>query len=428
MVGAIQTSLSQCKLLQGLLKGLSKLENKTLHLTTTAYEWCSVICKNYSTLADSKDLLYLSLEIGFHHLDPQNKVVELVHTQYHQLMAKVIFESSNGEVIADLLYAWTSESLFDKPYPLLSMCAGCIINSHHLQPFSSRLRRLFIRSIELIGYQEFKQFGVEEFAGLLDILHINIEDIDNKVVWIKLLLDVIQCSEGIQHLSYECWKLLVKLVVSLSYIPRVQPYTPHIITFLKDTKWWGKLTCWIVAIGGLWPPEQGQTTEEELELAMVSLFCKQPSAVQEVGQWISQMLGTQPGLSMSYNSRSQFKQFQSAYKRACNNLAQQPMMSTRETKGPAHPQQSNLSQTSMDDSFYYTDNHNLVAGGGSLYAPPDGTVYRPYSPIPSSRDTYDMRTPDLVGGGSYIYELPDGISYIPYTLPGYWYQPVQYSY
>ena len=165
MVAAINTSHYHCKLLEDLLSDLASSETQTIHLTELAYEWCSVVCKNYPGLENGKDLLLLSLEIGFHHLNFQYRWIEakLVHTEHHQGLADIVFESKSGEAIADLLYAWTSESNSHQPYTLLNICAKHLIDLHYLHPFPPRLRHMIICSISLIGYQEFKQVGVEGF-------------------------------------------------------------------------------------------------------------------------------------------------------------------------------------------------------------------------------------------------------------------------
>ena len=324
MITAIETSHPQCKLLQDLLTTLSKMEKRTHHLTMMAYKWCSVICKKYSTLTDGKGLLFLSLEIGFHHLSPQEKLLKLVHTKYHHNMAKIVFESGNSEVIADLLHAWTSQSLFDEPYPLLTVCARYLAIPHYLEPFPPRLQRLAIRCIELIGHQGFKDVGVGRFVGLLDDLHVAEKDMDSSVKWVEIFLDIIQTPGGIQQLSDKYWELLINLIVSTSQAIPGRPYAPHIIPFLKGKKEWNKLKCWIGIVCILWPPENDKTVEEELEQVMVSLFHQQPSTIQEFGQWVEQYIGRSLPSHTAYTAlQTQPQSFQYIYQRACSKAAQE---------------------------------------------------------------------------------------------------------
>jgi hypothetical protein len=103
----------------------------------------------------------------------------LTHTEHHRGLVDVVFQSQESEVIADLLHAWTTESMSHDPaYTLLGFCAEHLVGLHDLVPFSPRLRRLVIRSVELIGYKGFEGVGVERFIGLLNHLHVTVEDMD----------------------------------------------------------------------------------------------------------------------------------------------------------------------------------------------------------------------------------------------------------
>ena len=136
-----------------MLHGLIELETRPMCLTETAYDWCSVICENRESLGDWEGLLLTSLEIGFRHLDPQDRhtVPTLTHTERHLEMADVVFRSQESEAIADLLHAWTTSTT--PAHTLLNTCTKHLLALHNLMPFSSRLRRLAMRSFELIGYE-----------------------------------------------------------------------------------------------------------------------------------------------------------------------------------------------------------------------------------------------------------------------------------
>jgi len=247
-------------------------------------------CENYSSLEDGNDLLLLSLEIGFRHLDPKNTWIgaKLTHTEYHLQLASIVFESKDGEAVADLLHAWTSRSSSHELYTSLHICAKYLIGLHHLYPFSSRLQHLIIDAIPLIGYQEFKQAGLEGFFELLDNLQVCVEDIDHEGEWAGLLLDIIQSSEGIQKLSLPYWELLVELAVSYSWALEDHTYIPHTMISLKEAEEWDKLECWMGIIWTSWPPEEGKTTEEDLGPMTLSLCHQLPGAVQKLGQWMEQ--------------------------------------------------------------------------------------------------------------------------------------------
>ena len=160
-----------------------------------------------------------------------------------------------------------------------------------LQPSSQRLRRLVIRAIGSVGYQEFKQAGAEEFFELLNHLHASIEDMDDNKDWATLLLDIIEHSEGIRRLPHSYWRLLVELLFSESQRPRDVSWNPHIITSLEREQEWDKLECWMGVVWMAWPPEGGKTTEEDLERVMRSLSHHRRGAIQSLGEWMERWGG-----------------------------------------------------------------------------------------------------------------------------------------
>ena len=277
------------KLPRHVLHDLTKLENRPGCLTEMAYEWCSTICENYQNLEYRESLLLLSLEIGFRHIDAQNphSPAELTHTIHHRQLVDIIFESGDGESIADLLLAWTfRENHSGEQCTLLNMCVRHLVGLHQRVPFSSRLRRLVIRSITLIGYRGFEEVGVEGLIEVLNHLHIGIEDTGGEVGWGKLLLDIIQSPEGLQHLSHQYWELLVepKILRSLWEESEIT-YNPRVAVSLEEAEEWDKLHYWMGVVWTLWPSETSGTTED-LERAMISLFHQRPGAPQKLKQLV----------------------------------------------------------------------------------------------------------------------------------------------
>ena len=162
------------------LSNLIRFENH--YLAGMAYEWCSLICENGQGLKDRE-----SLDIGFRRIDLAHQRVEglrLDRTEHHRRLADVVLGSGDSEAIADLLHAWTLDGRCYKPTRmLLGTFTGHLVDLHNRVSFSSRLRRLVIRSVEVIGYKGFEGGGVERFIGLLDNLHFTVEDIDKKFKW-----------------------------------------------------------------------------------------------------------------------------------------------------------------------------------------------------------------------------------------------------
>jgi hypothetical protein len=258
-----------------------------------AYTWFSVFCEDPTSLADRKDLLLLSLELGFRHLESRFNWVEanLTHTHHHQQMIDIVFKSGDSGAIVDFLHAWTSFGYFHTPHTSLNMCASNLVNLHDLDPSSLRLRQLVIRAAGNISYQAFEQAGVERFIGLLDGLHVSVEDVDgtdDRTKWITLLLETAQSSEGIQLLSHQYWELLVELALMETWWLRGTTHLPHklVLESLEGAKEWDKLESWMALLWTIWPPEVGKTAEEDLEHIMLSLSHNQPGAFQKLEEWM----------------------------------------------------------------------------------------------------------------------------------------------
>jgi len=276
------------RFIQCMLGDLIKLENRPECLTKIAYEWCSVICKNRDRFEDWERLLHICLEIGFRHLNfgsPSAKT-SITHTEHHRGLVDVVFKTQETEVIADLLHAWTTRNMSrGLGHELLSSCVGHLVGLHNLVPFSPRLRRLVIRSVELIGYGGFEGVGVKRFVELLNHLHVTIEDVVNAHSWARLLSDTIQSSEGIQHLSHSYWGLLVEPEVLDSWVTLDPTRSLQTIKYLTETKEWSKLECWM---GFVWVMGSGGMTEEDLERSTVLLSRQRPGALQKLKQRMEQ--------------------------------------------------------------------------------------------------------------------------------------------
>ena len=270
------------------------MENHPRYLTDMAYEWCSVICMNYQNLVDGQRLLFLSLEIGFRHINPKNIALwrPLTHSEHHHKLADIVFGSGDNETIADLLLAWTFGYGYNdlSSGPLIT-CARHITLQVKPQPFPSRLRKVITHSIGAIGYKGFREVGMEGFIALLDSLHVVAEDgtVGWWQQWTILLLDIIQSSGETQHLSHHYWELLIELSIFISQSPEPCPtYNPEIITSLKDAQEWDKLEHWMGVVWMVWPPKDDETMEKGLKSGMQSLFHHQPGAIQKLQQWMGQ--------------------------------------------------------------------------------------------------------------------------------------------
>ena len=267
------------------LHDLIELETRPMCLTEIAYDWCSVICENRRTLWDWEGLLLTSLEIGFRHLDIQDTrtAPTLTHTEHHPEMVDVVSGSQNSETIADLLHAWTIGYSLQVPP---DTCTERLICLHSLVPFSPRLRRLVIRSVELIGYEGFEGVEMERLVELLDDLHVTTEDTDDDSEWLWLLLEALRTSEGIERLSHWYWELLVELALFWSQpLTNDFTYNPQVITFLTEAQEWTKLEFWMGTVCILWPLEADRITEGNL---ILPLFRQRPGAFEKLKQRMEQ--------------------------------------------------------------------------------------------------------------------------------------------
>ena len=110
--------------------------------------------------------------------------------------------------------------------------------------------------------------------------------------WATLLLDAIQSSEAIQHLSLSSWELLAEFAVYLSHELGAHTYSPQFMISLWDAREWDKLNFWVSIVWMVWPPEGGKTTEEDLEHVMLSLLHQQSGALQKLEEQMEQWRGS----------------------------------------------------------------------------------------------------------------------------------------
>ena len=283
---AIDGTEAHRKFIPHVLHDLIGLETRPVCLTEIAYDWCSVIYENRLGLEDWESLLVTSLEIGFRRLDPRDWHTKftLIHTEHHLEMVDAVFNSQKSEAIADLLHAWTTGYSLRIPP---DTCAERLVCLHNLVSSSPRLRLLVMLSAELTGYEGFERAGVERFIGLLNHLRVTFEDTVSQTEWLRLILETLRTSEGIQHLSHWYWELVVELAISQSqWQIHGITYNPQITVFLVEAQEWTKLECWIGTIWVLWPPETGEITEEDLGHLILLLSRQRPGLFEKLEQWM----------------------------------------------------------------------------------------------------------------------------------------------
>jgi len=304
VLSSINGTDAQHKFIPYVLDDLIKLETRPQLLTRMTYEWCSMICENRESFEDWERPLLVCLEIGFRHLDFRTESIEawLAHTEHHRGLVDVVFKTQGSEVIADLLHAWTTRNAsYEYEVELLGSCAGHLVGLYHLGPFSLRLRRLVIRSVQYIGYKGFEGVGVERLIELLNHLHVTTEDMDSESRWAELFLETFQTPEGAQRLSDQYLELLVELKISFPWILRPPPaYNPQITTFITEAQEWSKLEYWIGIVWMTWPPGAGGETEEGLDDSTLLLFRQRPEAVQKLEKWMERRYRTHDNIPQPF--------------------------------------------------------------------------------------------------------------------------------
>ena len=143
-----------------------------------------------------------------------------------------------------------------------------------------------IRAVGSIGYQGFERVGLQGFCDLLDHLCANDEDLDDKGVWARLLLDTIQSSEGMRRLSHSHWEMLVELLILEPRLLQGVVWSPCVTASLESDREWDRLECWMGVVWMAWPPGTGSTAGEDVRRAMLSLFRQRPGAIPKLEQWI----------------------------------------------------------------------------------------------------------------------------------------------
>ena len=317
IVQAIQTSNPNYNQVRRLISYIQNSGIQTKQLTEMVYDLCSLVCKNYSALKYRKSTLLLCLEIGFRHLDHTEQWIEakLVHTEHHQKLAEIVFGKKDGEAIADLICAWTSGSNSHDPYPLPQIYARYLTGLGPQCQSSPRLRECVIYVVRFVADQPLEQAEAGELVGLLNDLQM-CGDMDTGLEWLKILLDVIQCSAKPQCLSHSYWELLLNHAAYWADYPGLRTYNPDVMTILEGSEEWDKLKCWIGVVWIMWPPGSGVTTEEELKSVMLSLSHQNPDVIQELEKQMEQFHSKWSQVEIP-------ESFQQICKQAHDNMAQQ---------------------------------------------------------------------------------------------------------
>jgi len=223
-------------------------------------------------------LLLKTLEIGFRLAQPGRGRLAINPdlTSYHDWMFEVAFSSDDDEVIADAVCALIADS--DRA-PGGSFVRRSSTFIERTTPLSPRLRQAAIRAICCIRPSEPIELPLET-ALLLNHLEADVDDVEEKGIWVKLLVEVIRSECWI--LSSHCWRLLDKLTSTAGFFGNHVVRDTEVMRALEDAKDWEKLEVWMGIVWmSLQSSEDVEIPElEEIEQATLRLCVRRLSALQ----------------------------------------------------------------------------------------------------------------------------------------------------
>lgn len=314
-----------------LLDFLAEWEKRPMCLTPIAYQWCSAISEVTGTLGQGgthasqqgrlrrtfwkleeefsevgpgcdlfrlddtspsrelpqgltpteyTDLLFTTLEVGFRLAEPGlgQLPLRLNHTSNHNQMFEIAFSSDDDEVIADAVCAWIT----DGDCTPAGSCARYFSKRvESAAPFPPRLRRLGIRAIGRIWHSELMA-SASEMVHLLHRLDADVEDVEDKYEWLRLLVGVIRSPMGSGSLSSHYWHLLGKLTLATGHTGDFALRDMEVMRSLDEAEDWEKLEIWMTAIWRSLPFSGMATPElmEDIEQVTLKLPLRRPSALQ----------------------------------------------------------------------------------------------------------------------------------------------------
>jgi hypothetical protein len=232
-------------------------------------------------------LLPTTLEIGFRLVTcgGTRPALHLNHTFHHDQVFEGAFSNGNDDLIADAVSAWA----VDGDQVLRGSYRHYLAKRMERDtPFSPRLRRVIIHTIELIGRREYEHFPLikPEVAGLetihlLNRLEVDVDDMAEIHVWAELLHRVICSPVGLEILSSHYWRLLDKLDLARSpiWMGALGLLDLETMRSLEKAKDWEKLEVWMMVIWHRLTPSTRDSFAEDVEQATRELLLQRTSAL-----------------------------------------------------------------------------------------------------------------------------------------------------
>ena len=159
-----------------------------------------------------------------------------------------------------------------------------LVFSHATSPSVWGILILFPRGYGGWPYTPLRSSGLE-VVRLLNRLDVSAGDIDGRIEWQNLLVEVIRSPMG-ENLTSHCWRLLGELVSTESsyLIGTLGIHDVEVIRLLEEAEDWEKLEVWMAVV---WKFARHEMTPEWLEIigdVTLKLLLLRPSAIQRFGR------------------------------------------------------------------------------------------------------------------------------------------------
>ena len=222
-------------------------------------------------------LLPVILEIGFRLIGPGHDVsaLRLSHTSHHWQVFGVGFSSYDDEVIADTVSAWIVDGDSAPDGLFMHYFTKRVERS---APFSPRLRQASIHAIESIMHNV-PEVSTLESIHLLNHLNVDVGDMMDKRVWVRLLAGVMCLPVGLESLSPHYWCLLDKLPLAAAFSGTLGLQSVEVMRSLEEAEDWEKLEIWMAVVWQSLPYSTPTPMMEEVEQVSLKLLLQQPPAL-----------------------------------------------------------------------------------------------------------------------------------------------------
>ena len=229
-------------------------------------------------LEECTDLLRKTLKVGFRLAGPgpDQPSPDLNHTSHHDRMFEAVFSCDDDELIADAVGAW----IVGSSRPTGSCARYFTKRIARATPLLPRLRQAGIRALEHNWRSELTM-SIPDTVCLLNRLNVDVDDVEDKYQWSRLLEELICSPTGFESLPSHYWCLLGKLTWERLPVERLGPRDVEVMKLLEVVENWEKLevcmaTVWSTILSFPSMPE----SMGDVERVTLKLISQRPQALQ----------------------------------------------------------------------------------------------------------------------------------------------------